>query len=263
MREDPMAEPQHLQSQFDTGDQAEERAGTQGVVLLIEDAGIASSTLVRTLEDNGFEVQRAQAGEADVAATLRRTHDLVLLALHEGSGADLCRAIRARSDLPVIIVSPCGGESDRVSGLESGADDYVCMPYSPREVAARVSAVLRRTRPPVARTVKLQDVDIRVPEHEVVVDGRRVELTAREFDVLKYLAERAGQVVTRERLLQDVWGMEFPGGTRTVDVHIAQVRRKLGRPGVIRTVRGVGYKALHFPGQAERSDAGEPEAAAS
>jgi DNA-binding response OmpR family regulator len=100
-----------------------------------------------------------------------------------------------------------------------------------------------------------------VAEHDVVVAGRHVELTAREFEVLRYLAERAGQVVTRQRLLADVWGMEFPGGTRTVDVHIAQVRRKLGRPGAIRTVRGVGYKALRFPGQAERS-AGRPAEAA-
>jgi DNA-binding response OmpR family regulator len=230
------------------------------VVLLVEDPEVASDALAQTLENSGFAVQRASGARTGAAGASRRSHDLVLLVLGEGSGADIVAELRQRTGLPVIVLSPSAEEADRVAGLEAGADDYVGQSYSRREVAARVAAVLRRTRPRGPRRIRLQDIEIRVPEHEVLVDGRRVELTAREFDVLRYLAERAGQVITRERLLEDVWGMQFPGGTRTVDVHIAQVRRKLGRPGVIRTVRGVGYKALHFPGPVEQT---EPEAAAS
>jgi len=256
--------PEHLvqRSSPDAVERLERGAGSEGAVLLVEDSGVVSTTLARMLETNGFSVRQVHGGDTGVAEARRRSYDLVLLALSAASGVALCREIRAHAGLPVIVVSPCDDEDDRVAGLESGADDYVCSPCSPREVTARVRAVLRRTRPHGPQNVKLQDVDIRVVEHEVVVDGRRIELTAREFDVLRYLAERAGRVITRERLLSDVWGMEFPGGTRTVDVHIAQVRRKLRRPGVIRTVRGVGYKALRFPGQVEQPDAAPPEAAA-
>ena len=231
-------------------------------VLLVEDGALPSTTLSRALETNGFAVRRVQGGDAGVTEAVSRPYDLVLLALTEDSGVSACRALRARAALPVIVVSPVDDEDERIAGLEAGADDYVWAPFSVREVVARVNAVLRRARTRATRDLILQDVQVRVAEHVVVVAGRHVELTAREFEVLRYLAERAGEVVTRQRLLADVWGMEFPGGTRTVDVHIAQVRRKLGRPGAIRTVRGVGYKALHFPGQAERSAARSAEAAA-
>ncbi len=235
--------------------------GRAGAVLLVEDGALASATLARALGAKGFSAERVRGADEGVAAALRGPYDLVLLALTESSGIGACRAIRARATVPVIVVSPFDDEAERVAGLEAGADDYVRSPFTAREVVARVDAVLRRTCGRARRDLVLQDIEIHVAEHDVVVAGRYVELTAREFEVLRYLAERAGQVVTRQRLLADVWGMEFPGGTRTVDVHIAQVRRKLGRPGAIRTVRGVGYKALRFPGQAERS-AGRPAEAA-
>ncbi|MEE4276453.1 MAG: response regulator transcription factor [Thermoleophilia bacterium] len=236
--------------------------GRADAVLLVEDGALASATLARALRAKGFSAERVRGADEGVAAAHRGPYDLVLLALTEDSGVDACRAIRAQATVPVIVVSPVDDEAERVAALEAGADDCVRSPFTAREVVARVDAVLRRTCGRARRDLVLQDIEIRVAEHDVVVAGRHVELTAREFEVLRYLAERAGQVVTRQRLLADVWGMEFPGGTRTVDVHIAQLRRKLGRPGAIRTVRGVGYKALHFPGQAERSDGRPAEAAA-
>jgi DNA-binding response OmpR family regulator len=135
-------------------------------------------------------------------------------------------------------------EIDRVLGLEVGADDYVAKPFSPRELTARLKAVLRRTDGPARRDVlALGDVELRRDEREVRVSGELVDLTVKEFDLLAWLVENPGIVFSRDQLLDRVWGMTFEGGTRTVDVHVAQVRRKLDRPDLIRTVRGSGYKA--------------------
>jgi DNA-binding response OmpR family regulator len=136
-------------------------------------------------------------------------------------------------------------EADRVAGLELGADDYVTKPFSPRELTARVRAVLRRVEPDEAEDrLEAGAVVLDRPARSVTVGGAEVELTAREFDLLWHLAARPGLVVGREQLLDRVWGMAFPGGTRTVDVHVGQVRRKLDRPRLIRTVRGAGYKLV-------------------
>ena len=136
-------------------------------------------------------------------------------------------------------------EADRVAGLEVGADDYVTKPFSPRELAARMKAVLRRTEPSVrSDRLVLGDIELVRDAHEVTVAGETVELTGKEFDLLAYLVENAGIVVSRDQLLDRVWGMSYAGGTRTVDVHVAQLRRKLGRPDAVRTVRGAGYKAV-------------------
>jgi DNA-binding response OmpR family regulator len=134
-------------------------------------------------------------------------------------------------------------EPDRVAGLELGADDYVVKPFSPRELAARIKAVLRRTESrPAEEELRLGDVVVRRDAREVTVAGEPVELTSKEFELLACLADNAGIVLSRDKLLDRVWGFSYPGGTRTVDVHIAQLRRKLGRPSLILTVRGAGYK---------------------
>jgi DNA-binding response OmpR family regulator len=135
--------------------------------------------------------------------------------------------------------------TDRVAGLEVGADDYVSKPFSPRELAARVKAVLRRagSAGSMADVITLGPLTVAPGAREVRLDGREIDLTQREFDLLEYLVRNAGQVVTRDRLLESVWGFISPGETRTVEVHVAQLRKKLGRPNLIRTVRGVGYKA--------------------
>jgi DNA-binding response OmpR family regulator len=136
-------------------------------------------------------------------------------------------------------------EIDRVTGLELGADDYVTKPFSPRELVARVHAVLRRAEPDDEHeTLDAGDVVLDRRSRTAIVDGREVELTGREFELIWHLAERPGVVVSRERILDRVWGLAFPGGTRTVDVHVGQLRRKLDRPGLIRTVRGAGYKLI-------------------
>ena len=168
------------------------------------------------------------------------------IGLPDMDGFEVCRRIRARSAVPIVMLTARDEEPDRVAGLEVGADDYVPKPFSPRELVARVKAILRRAEPaaPQHELLELGDVVVRRDAREVEVGGAPVELTAKEFDLLAYLLENVGIVLSRERLLDRVWGLAYPGGTRTVDVHVAQLRRKLGRPELIRTIRGAGYKAV-------------------
>ena len=144
-----------------------------------------------------------------------------------------------------MIVTARDEEVDRITGLELGADDYVTKPFSPRELVARVRAVLRRAEPEeLEGEMTIGDVVVQPAGRTVSVGGSPIELTGMEFDLLAFLAAHPGIVMSRERLLERVWGLEFPGGTRTVDVHVAQLRKKLDRPDLIRTVRGSGYKAV-------------------
>jgi two-component system, OmpR family, alkaline phosphatase synthesis response regulator PhoP len=160
-------------------------------------------------------------------------------------GFDICRDIRTRSRVPILMLTARDEESDRVVGLEFGADDYLTKPFSPRELVARMKAIFRRTEPEERHdSVALGDVLLDRESHDVTVGGKPVELTAKEFDLLAFFMANVGVVVSRDLLLDRVWGQEYPGGTRTVDVHVAQLRRKLGRPDLIRTLRGAGYKAV-------------------
>ena len=188
-----------------------------------------------------------RSGE-DALATLDQLRPSVVIldiGLPGQDGFDVCRGIRARSTVPILMLTARDEEADRVAGLELGADDYVAKPFSPRELAARVKALLRRSQPAArAATLELGDVVVDTLAREVTVSGEPIELTGKEFDLLAYLLENAGIVVSRDQLLDRVWGMTYAGGTRTVDVHVAQLRRKLGRPDAIRTFRGSGYKAI-------------------
>jgi len=147
--------------------------------------------------------------------------------------------------VPIVMVTARDEEPDRVAGLEVGADDYVPKPFSPRELVARVKAILRRSEPAIAEPImSLGDIVLDLQGREVAVGGEPVELTTKEFDLLVCLMENPGIVLSRDTLLDRAWGTTYPGGTRTVDVHVGQLRKKLGRPALIRTVRGAGYKAV-------------------
>jgi len=224
------------------------RVSAGPTILLVEDE-FSIGQLVRTyLERAGYRVVWATSGE-DALAELPR-HPIKLVVLDVGlpgiDGFDVCRRIRTHSSTPIVILTARDEEPDRVVGLELGADDYITKPFSLRELSARIRAVLRRTEGPLeaAEVLTLGDVVLTRDSREVTVAGTPVELTAKEFKLLAFLTQHAGKVVSRETLLDRVWGMSYAGGTRTVDVHVAQLRRKLGRPELIRTVRGAGYKAI-------------------
>ena len=217
-----------------------------GTILLVEDEEDIA-TLVRTyLEKDGFRVIWATRGVEGLLALEQNDIRLAILDLQlpDADGFDVCRAIRSTSRLPIVIVTARDEEVDRITGLELGADDYVTKPFSPRELVARVRAVLRRAEPEEDEDlVEVGDLVLEHAGRTVSVGGNEVELTGMEFDLLAFLLAHPGIVMTRERLLERVWGLSFPGGTRTVDVHVAQLRRKLDRPDLIKTVRGSGYKA--------------------
>ena len=218
-----------------------------GTILLVEDEEDIATLVKAYLERDGFRVVWASKGVDGLLALEQQEVRLAILDLQlpDADGLDLCRAIREQSRLPIVILTARDEEVDRITGLELGADDYVPKPFSPRELVARVRAVLRRAEPaPVEEPATLGDVVVDREAHAVTVGGSPVELTAKEFDLLAYFAEHAGIVLSRDRLLDRVWGLTFPGGTRTVDVHVAQLRKKLARPELIRTVRGSGYKAV-------------------
>ena len=216
-------------------------------LLLVEDEESIGALVRAYLEQTGYRITWVRSGEEALEHVQRLRPRLVILdvGLPGKDGFDVCRSIRARSDVPIVMLTARDEEADRVAGLEVGADDYVTKPFSPRELAARVKAVLRRAEPTAStHELELGDVVLVPDAREVRVGGEPVELTGKEFDLLVYLVEIAGIVVSRDQLLDRVWGLSFAGGSRTVDVHVAQVRRKLGRPEAIRTIRGSGYKAV-------------------
>ena len=217
------------------------------MILVIEDEDAIANMVRIALERDGYRVLCVRSGEEALAELPRHRFALAVLdiGLPGIDGLEVCRRVRATSALPIIMLTARDEEADRVAGLELGADDYVPKPFSPRELAARVKAVLRRsTALPRADELALTDVTLSRPRHDVRVGGRPVELTATEFELLAFFLENPGLLFSREVLLDRVWGLEYPGGTRTVDQHVAQVRAKLGRPDLIETVRGAGYRAV-------------------
>ena len=214
-------------------------------LLLVEDDDSIAEPLAEGLRREGFEVERAATGAAALAA---EPVDLVLLDLRlpDIDGFTVCRELRSRSEVPIIIVSARGEEVDRVVGLELGADDYIVKPFGLREVVARIRAVTRRTsggrESPDEVVAGAVRIDLRA--HRVTVHGSEVQLTGKEFDLLTVLARDAGAVVDRERILREVWHTTWYGSSKTVDVHVAALRRKLGDPRLIETVRGIGLRLV-------------------
>jgi len=204
------------------------------------------------LEQEGWAVVTAGDGETALALHKRHEPDLVVLdlMLPKLDGLEVCREIRRRGDTPVLMLTARSDDVDAIVGLELGADDYVTKPFNPRALVARIKAILRRTDVTArgGRPVEVGALRIDPRRREATVGDRLLTLRAREFDLLFALAREAGIVFTRDALLEDVWGTDFPGETRTVDVHVAEVRRKLAPDGpTIETVRGHGYRLLPPP----------------
>jgi two-component system, OmpR family, response regulator ResD len=219
-------------------------------VLVVDDEPIVREVVVRYLKREGYRT--LEAGDGDRARELveRFSPNLVVLdlMLPGMDGLTLCRWIRERSDLPVIMLTARGEEADRIVGLELGADDYVTKPFSPRELATRVRAVLRRSSPAPSRVEHLSfgDLEIDVPTREVRKDGELLRLTAKEFDLLWFLASHPRKVFSRDQLMDRVWGYEAAFDTGTVTVHVRRLRQKIeedpSRPRFLETVWGVGYR---------------------
>jgi DNA-binding response OmpR family regulator len=218
-----------------------------GTVLLVEDEHNIGKLVRSYLERDGYDVVWTSNGEDALVELSRHPVRIVVLdiGLPTMDGFEVCRRIRARSGVPILMLTARDEEPDRVAGLEVGADDYVTKPFSPRELVARVRAILRRVgdRAP-EEVLVLGPLALQRRSRVVTVAGRPVELTTKEFELLACLLEHPHMVLSRDQLLERVWGFQYYGGSRTVDVHIAQIRRKLGLPSVIRTVRGAGYKAV-------------------
>jgi DNA-binding response OmpR family regulator len=211
-------------------------------LLLVEDDPAIATPLVTGLERQGFEVSWVETGADALNADVG---DLVLLdlGLPDLDGQVVCRRIRDRSSVPIIVVTARSEEVDRVALLEMGADDYVVKPFGFRELVARIRAVLRRTgheEPTAAPHAGRVRIDNRT--RQVTVDGETVQLTPKEYDLLSFLARDAGAVRTRDEILRAVWDENWWGSSKTLDVHVASLRRKLGDPDLIDTVRGVGYR---------------------
>jgi DNA-binding response OmpR family regulator len=216
-------------------------------VLLVEDEESLASLVSAYLEQEGYRVVWVGTGADALQAVEQQPVRLVVLDLNlpDMDGLDVCKQIRIRSSVPIVMLTARDEEADRLAGLGAGADDYIGKPFSPRELVARMKAVLRRAEPHADEPLLvLGDVVLQRDAREVGVGGEKVALRPKEFDLLVYLMQNRGVVVSRELLLERVWGFDYAGGTRTVDVHVAQLRRKLGRPELIQTIRGSGYKAV-------------------
>lgn len=219
------------------------------LVLIIEDDESIAEPLAKGLDREGYDVERLDRGEPALDRVKDGTNpapDVVLLdlGLPDVDGFELCRQLRAVSDAPIIVVTARGEEVDRVVGLELGADDYIVKPFGFRELVARMRAVTRRLQPRTtdSASMRVGDMTIDGRTRRVTLDGEEVPLTPKEFDLLALLAEDPGAVCSRSRILEEVWDPHWYGPTKTLDVHVASLRKKLGDPGWIETVRGVGFR---------------------
>jgi DNA-binding response OmpR family regulator len=223
---------------------------------MVEDERSITEPLAEALEREGFDTRVAGTVAGALEEARRELPDLVLLdvMLPDGSGYDVCRELRRDSTVPIIMLTARGEETDRVVGLELGADDYVVKPFSAREVVARIRAVLRRSAPGPAHgrepaageAFEVGGLRLDPGRRSVVLADSELDLTRREFDLLELLMREAGSVITRERLIDEVWDTNWYGSTKTLDVHVSSLRRKLGddsaEPRFIHTVRGVGFR---------------------
>jgi DNA-binding response OmpR family regulator len=225
-------------------------------VLVVEDDRDIGELVCRYLEKAGFAAELVTTGKDALTSIAARPPELLVLdlMLPGVDGLEICRAVRASektSDVPIIILTARAEESERIVGLEIGADDYIAKPFSPNELVARVRALLRRTHRKPAKTAALAygPVIVDSERHTVESDGKAVTLTAKEFLLLEYLIRHKGRVLSRDVLLTDVWGYTYTGGTRTVDVHVRRLREKLpGLGDALVTVKQFGYKLLDEPG---------------
>jgi len=225
---------------------------TGETILVVDDEANIIELARMYLEQENFRVEEARDGAAALEIVARQPPALMVLdlMLPEVDGWEVCRRVRAGDatpDLPIIMLTARDDDVDKIVGLELGADDYVTKPFNPRELVARVKAILRRASPPPSTEAPIRAGDIRIDpaRHEVTVQGEPVELRPKEFDLLRALAAHQGIVLSREQLLERVWGYDFYGETRTVDVHIASLRKRLaGADAEIETVLGVGYKLV-------------------
>jgi DNA-binding response OmpR family regulator len=233
--------------------------GTARTILLVEDEGSIALPLAAALEREGYATRITGSAPEAIALAAELQPDLILLdvMLSDGSGLDVCREVRRDSKVPIIMLTARGDETDRVVGLELGADDYVVKPFSARELVARIRAVLRRVPdeaatpaavPPApgANEYRVDGLVVDTAMRRVLLDGEELSLTRREFDLLAILVRNAGTVLTREHLIDEVWDTNWFGSTKTLDVHVSSLRRKLGDDAVdsryLHTVRGVGFR---------------------
>ena len=218
-----------------------------GTIVLVEDDQNIADLVELYLREEGFRVVQARDGEAGLRAVRDQRPRLVILDVGlpgEVDGLAVCRKLRSDGNLPVLMLTARDGEIDRVLGLEMGADDYVTKPFSPRELVARVRAILRRAEAPVRERAEIVvgSVEVDGARREARVHGEVVALATREFELLRFLAENAGLALTRQQILDGVWGQGWYGDERTVDVHVRQLRKKLGEALPLSTVWGVGYR---------------------
>jgi DNA-binding response OmpR family regulator len=220
----------------------------QHAILVIEDETSIASFVAAYLRNAGYAVRTASTAQAALVELSSELPALIVLDLNlpDGDGVELCRGIRKSSDVPILMLTARDEDVDKIIGLEVGADDYMTKPFNPRELVARVKSVLRRASPERRRTESVElrhgDLVINAGKREVYVVDEEIRLAPKEFDLLWELLDHRGIVLTRDQLLERVWGYTFAGDTRTVDVHVRQIRRKLGDASPIVTVWGVGYK---------------------